>query len=167
MVKNGLFGSIVNIEFCVFIGKVNKNKMRSRNRRDEFDYSKWSIVFVIGIVADRYLTSQPYYLSPNLKPVNPTSVCFSCIMKAIASNDQNSPTTNIAINCVKEDCLSMESFCFPKNLSHGDLALPSLPWWERFFKAQDEMKYSVYVHENPWFEYDASDSLVFLQASNT
>ncbi|KAI3770437.1 hypothetical protein L6452_01570 [Arctium lappa] len=39
--------------------------------------------------------------------------------------------------------------------------LPLLPLWERFFKGQDKRKYSVYVHTNPDFKLDVSNSSVF------
>lgn len=198
------------------------NKMRGRNERDEFDSHKGSvskdftvvvglmrlvcflIVFVIGIViglvssshVDRYFTSQPY--SPKLNPASPhpNPLYTNSITKTTTeTDDQNcTTTTNIVINCIKEDCLNMESFRAPKNLSHemtddelfwrASLVpekahypfdrmpkiafifltrgpLPFLPLWERFFKGQDKRKYSVYVHTNPDFKLDVSNSSAF------
>ncbi|KAJ0567907.1 putative glycosyl transferase, family 14 [Helianthus annuus] len=158
------------------------------------------MVFVIGIVmgllssshVDRYFTSQPYVLNPNQAfAINPNSLCTSSINETVSGNDRNG---NVGVSCVKEDCLSMESFRFPKNVSHGmtdeellwrgslvpenahypfdrmpKIAflfltrgdLPFLPLWERFFKGQDAMKYSVYVHSNPGVKLDVLNSSVF------
>ncbi|KAJ9557297.1 hypothetical protein OSB04_011911 [Centaurea solstitialis] len=39
--------------------------------------------------------------------------------------------------------------------------LPLLPLWERFFKGQDKRKYSVYVHTNPDFKLNVTNSSAF------
>ncbi|XP_076889942.1 glycosyltransferase BC10-like [Bidens hawaiensis] len=102
--------------------------MRGKN---EFDLSKrfvfkdspfglikavwFLIVFVTGVVigllssshVDRYLTSQPYNLNPN---------------QALSNSNRNYASvleTSGTGYCVREDCLSMESFWFPKNRSHN------------------------------------------------
>ena len=41
--------------------------------------------------------------------------------------------------------------------------LPFLPLWERFFRGQDENKYSIYVHSNPGVRLDYENSSVFYQ----
>lgn len=156
--------------------------MRTRNVRDEFDYPKlkdlsfglirsifFLIVFVIGVVIGLLSSSNlDRYSIPN-------------------------PRTSSS-SFVKEDCLSIESFRFPKNVRHGmsdeELLwraslvpqkaqypfhridkvaflflirgpLPFLPLWERFFEAQDVVKYSIYVHTNPGFDLLVSNSSVF------
>ncbi|CAI9770158.1 unnamed protein product [Fraxinus pennsylvanica] len=39
--------------------------------------------------------------------------------------------------------------------------LPMLPLWERFFKGQKKVKYSIYVHAPPGFELNVSSTSVF------
>lgn len=81
------------------------------------------IVFTIGVVIglissshlDRYFT--PYNLHPNPNPASPSSMYIT------KTTDHH----NCTINTVKESCLSMESFRFPKNLSH-DMTDEELFW---------------------------------------
>ncbi|KAK1434449.1 hypothetical protein QVD17_00192 [Tagetes erecta] len=163
--------------------------MRSRNARDEFDHiSKdlsiglmrsvcFLIVFVIGILIGLLSSSHiDTYYSPNQPSTNPNSACTS------------------TSSCVKKDCMSIESFRFPTNVSHGmsddellwraslvpenvhypfhrmpKIAflfltrgpLPFLPLWERFFDAQDVIKYSIYIHTNPASNLRVEKSSVF------
>nr|XP_043621066.1 glycosyltransferase BC10-like [Erigeron canadensis] len=106
--------------------------MRGKNENYEFkDFSGglfrllcFLIVFVIGMViglissshVDRYFTSQPYSLNPSKTLDNTNSIYPSSVR---SSDDGRNCNTNVMASCVREDCLSFESFRFPKNLSHG------------------------------------------------
>lgn len=135
-----------------------------RSNRDDFDYSKWSIfkesslglmrllcfliVFVIGVViglmssshVDRYFTSQPYNLNSNQVSTNPNSMYTNCT---------TTTTTNVEVNCVRNDCLSMESFRYPKNLSHG------MTDEELFWRAS-------LVPENAHYPFDKMPKIAFM-----
>ncbi|KAL7583672.1 hypothetical protein Lser_V15G46248 [Lactuca serriola] len=182
-------------------------KMRGRGEKDEFVFKDSSIglirllcfliLFVIGIIigltssshVDRYfITSRP----DNFYTDYTTAAPAPSYAKT-ATYDQNCSTNS---NCKNDDCLSMESFRMPKNLTHRmtdnelfwrasmvpdkpeypfdrvpKLAfmfmtrgpLPFLPLWERFFRGQDENKYSIYVHSNPGVRLDFENSSVFYQ----
>lgn len=80
------------------------------------------IVFVTGIViglmssshVDRYFTTQPY----NLDRIR-ASASLDSMYKSSVTNDRNCSIRSSGVGtCVREDCLSMESFRSPKNLSH-------------------------------------------------
>lgn len=141
------------------------------------------IIFVVGVVIGLVSSS-------HIDSYFRTEQFFS--NKAALFDDGN--CTNVINACEKEDCLSMEIFIRPKNLTHGlsdeELfwraslvpkkeefpfhrvpkvafmfltrgPLPLLPLWERFFKGQDEMKYSIYVHAQPGFQLNVTNSSVF------
>ncbi|PWA54814.1 glycosyl transferase, family 14 [Artemisia annua] len=80
------------------------------------------IVFVTGIViglmssshVDRYFTTQPYSLD-RIR----ASASLDSMYKSSVTSDPNCSIRSSGVgSCVTEDCLSMESFRFPKNLSH-------------------------------------------------
>lgn len=80
------------------------------------------IVFVTGVViglmssshVDRYFTTQPY----NLDRIR-ASASLDSMYKSSVTNDRNCSIMSSGVgSCVREDCLSMESFRSPKNLSH-------------------------------------------------
>ncbi|KAI7745154.1 hypothetical protein M8C21_014744, partial [Ambrosia artemisiifolia] len=146
------------------------------------------IVFVIGVViglfssshVDRYLTSQPYTLNPNQASViSPSSLCINSFNETVDRNGECLSMErfwfpkNVRHGMNDEELLWRaslvpESARYPYDrmpkvafmfLTRG--ALPFLPLWERFFKGQDGMKYSIYVHANPGFEIDVMNSSVF------
>lgn len=174
--------------------------MRGRGEKDEFFFKDSSIglmrllciliLFVMGIIigltssshVDTYFTSQTENFYMNYASAAPAPSYSTSIAK----------TDNC--NCNRQDCLSMETFKMPKNLSHtmtdkelfwrASLVpnkpeypfervpkvafmfltrgpLPFLPLWERFFHAQDENKYSIYVHTNPEAHFNITNSSVF------
>lgn len=80
------------------------------------------IVFVTGIVVglmssshvDRYFTTQPYSLD-RIR----ASASLDSMYKSSVTNDRNCSIRSSGVgSCVREDCLSMESFRSPNNLSH-------------------------------------------------
>ncbi|KVH87729.1 Glycosyl transferase, family 14 [Cynara cardunculus var. scolymus] len=183
--------------------------MRARGERDEFVFKDSSlgllrllcflILFVTGIIigltssshVDRYFTSQPDNFYMNYASAAPAPSYGSSSSKTATFDHDCS--TNL-ISCKKDDCLNMESFRMPKNLSHqmtdNELfwrasmvpnkpeypfdrvpkvafmfltrgPLPLMMLWERFFRGQDENKYSIYVHTNPGVHLNVTNSSVF------
>ncbi|XP_076910489.1 glycosyltransferase BC10-like [Bidens hawaiensis] len=179
--------------------------MRGRGDKDELMFKDSSIglmrllfvliLFVIGIIIglvssshiDRYFTSQPNNLYMNYVTAAPApSYTITKTPKTTGSNG--------SAVCKNDDCLSMDGFKMPKNLTHkmtdSELfwraslvpdkpeypfervpkvafmfltrgPLPFMPLWERFFRGQDENKYSIYVHTNPGVHFNISKSSVF------
>lgn len=122
--------------------------MRVRADRDELDVSNKSaagyvikdaslglfkmlcflIVFVVGVVVglissshiDRYFTLQAAQLySAHAPPAALIAPTASYHAADPIKNCSTTITTTIVMNCNKEDCLSMDSFVRPKNLTHG------------------------------------------------
>lgn len=184
--------------------------MRGRGDKDELVFKDSSIglmrllfvliLFVIGIIIglvssshiDRYFTSQPNSLYMNYVTAAPAPSYTITKTPKTGSYDQN--CSNGSTYCKNDDCLSMDGFKMPKNLTHkmtdNELfwraslvpdkpeypfervpkvafmfltrgPLPFMPLWERFFRGQDENKYSIYVHTNPGVHLNFSKSSVF------
>ncbi|KAK9077020.1 hypothetical protein SSX86_005355 [Deinandra increscens subsp. villosa] len=111
--------------------------MRSRGEKDEHLFRDSSIglmrllfvliLFVIGIIIglissshiDRYFTSQPpnFYMNSYISAAPAPSHSYSYKKdSSYDHNDQNCSTESAM--CKNQDCLSMESFRMPKNLTH-------------------------------------------------
>ncbi|KAI3755065.1 hypothetical protein L1987_54858 [Smallanthus sonchifolius] len=84
------------------------------------------ILFVIGIIIglvssshiDRYFNSQPNNFYMNYVTVAPAPSYTTAIEKTKVRDNGYNCSTDLS-NCKQQDCLSMEGFRMPKNVTHG------------------------------------------------
>ncbi|KAL3515760.1 hypothetical protein ACH5RR_022662 [Cinchona calisaya] len=147
------------------------------------------IIFVVGVViglvssshVDRYFTTGEFYSNTKASAVH----IFddgNCVISMINNNCEKEDCLSmksfirpkILTHGLSDEELFWRASLVPKKdefpfyrvpkvafmfLTRGPL--PLLPLWERFFKGQDKMKYSIYVHALPGFQLNVTNSSVF------